>query len=240
MKIDFNSLDEELGPRTAEEKHERDLARVKALLDDAREAAADKAEEAHLRNVIQALARNTEARTGEDRHASVVTMYREKEDGELEAFTFPINAPSEAMNTLMDQRPMIFTQLVWSGLSIADREEAMDGAGVGAERAMIMEAFMAWPEATRDYCLSWQRMINTGECWTTSQTIGERGEWMIGQGFCLLAPEATDGPLNVMRGRDDLPAGKPGTAAFVRAMMGETYLTWLIRNEPPGEPRPLN
>lgn len=165
------------------------------------------------------------------RHSAFMSMVVKNPNGEPEIRNLVIARATEAVQVLMDQEPLLFTGLMWDGLDMPGRLQLLEKQNSDASIALGGSVLEALPGASLDYIQGWQRVINSGDAWDSSRTVGNQASFLIEEGYTLLGTKGYSGAYCDVPSRDDLPAGKPGTPGFVKAIMGEAYLVWLRQQE---------
>ncbi len=238
MKLSYlEDLDERARPFGVkpEEMSEEDKvqARVAYLMRDVKHDREVEQAIAYEKRKLEALKKMRATRSEEDRHASFMTMFHEDDKGELVPTTVFSHHPTPKIQALMQQEDIkIFTGLVWNGMPLSDRAELAEKIGLDASLTTSSNVLEVLPKATLDWILGWQDEINAGHTWQSSSSVGERATWLISDGFCLMGKaRAKDAYGNEQDGREDLHAGRPGTTRFVKAVMGDAYLAWLLLHE---------
>ena len=137
-------------------------------------------------------------------------------------------APSPIMIALMEEPGMLITGIAWAEMALAARIDIVIDVGSPIEAVEAGDMMAVLSEQTLTWLAGWQMQINSGDCWNTSGSIGRTAHEMIREGFLLLGKERRSGAYGQsIPGRGDIAAGSSGSAAYVRTMMGETYLAWV-------------
>lgn len=209
------------------DENDKQRARVAYLMAEANKNRA----KAETEEMFSALMEDRETRTPSQHHSATMTMMDKDASGKYVARTIFFAEPTEAVLALMVSRPVIFTGLVWNGLSMSERLELLETAKQDQSLMVASSVLEVLPPATLDFILGWQKAINSGDAWLSSNSVCEAGEWMVSCGYCLSGKISTQNDFAMKPSRDELQPGKPGTPAFVKAMMGEAYLVWLLQQD---------
>lgn len=146
-------------------------------------------------------------------------------DQGLEPITEKPSAPSPIMIALLEEPVMLFTGLEWMELNLAAKIDIMVSIGAPPDPDDILSAL---PEQSLKWLAGWQMQVNSNNCWNTAGSIGRQAHELLQDGYILWGPAATKGFYGqTIPGRGDVRAGAPGSAAYVRTMMGERYLAWV-------------
>lgn len=140
---------------------------------------------------------------------------------------------------LMDAEVFLATGAMWASESLERKQAVLTDAGMDPALAHETEIMRVLTPEALDTLLGWQKQINTGGAFAVSLTIGETAEGLIARGYLMLPPHAITVPVNHQaevpeghyHGRDEVTQGTPGSAGYVRAMMGPAYHAWLLSNE---------
>jgi hypothetical protein len=151
-----------------------------------------------------------------------------------------IEAPARLIELMEADRNTFMTNIpMWESIDREQRLELIERFSLSPAFADVdrVDPFDLLPPASKDWILGWQREINSGSAYTVSETIGQSADRLIEHGYAMAAVNTVvHAPTEYVGefeqpGRDDLMPGAPGTPAFVRAMMGERYLEWLLAQE---------
>ncbi len=222
------------GNRPAHELSEEEKAeRVGQAMREARAAAQEEEQKAYSRSALRALMEHRNRRPKELEHASVMEYVIANPGEDMFIDTIVLDRPSRDLVTLMEITPTRFTGLQWDALDASFRAEMLTQLGEDLCKVTASSVLEALPSMTLDYLLGWQRQINhpSANVWTCGQTCIDQAYLLITDGFCLRPTQTLDTRVGLVDGRDDVPPGSSGTAAFVKAVMGEAYLVWLQQQE---------
>lgn len=154
-----------------------------------------------------------------------------------------LRRPSEKIRQMMDADATTFMSNIplWEGCTPEQRREAMKKHATSLDPQLAelgtIDPLDFLPAASKQWVLDWQQAINTGAAFAVSPQVEYVAHSTIKRGYCLVAPNAIAHPETehhekwIQPGRDDMEPGSAGTPSFVRAMMGQRWLDWLLANE---------
>jgi hypothetical protein len=138
--------------------------------------------------------------------------------------------PSDQQKFLLALPPFVEAGgLSWSS-DQAQRIQVVQAIKAAMHHALKPDIWdmLDWLPGVKLWLAGWQRQVNSGQCWNLPGRFGMHADMLLDLGALLHSPARIEGWYGQMYPtREEVEAGKSGSAYFVIEKMGRRYYDWI-------------